>query len=595
MSTEILLTFAVLGVTVVLFVTEKLRVDIVALIAMLAVAWLGLVTPSEAVAGFSSNAVISIIGVMILGRGVDRSGIMAKVARNILRVAGTGERRLVGLASAAAGTLSAFMQNIGAAALFLPTMLRIAKRTGLSESRLLMPIGFAALIGGTLTMVASGPLIILNDLLRQGGEAPFSLFAVTPVGLTLLGACILYFLVFGRFVLPGREGGADESSPQQELADAWNLASQVTVATVTEESRLVGKTIEEADLWSNYGLNLLMLREGDDVQPAPWRQSHFVAGQALVLLGSDEQVTRFASDQGVELEKETPEWLENELAAGGFAELVVLPRAPLAGKSLREFGLRKSYLVEPIVLLAGAERQPADFSDKPLSAGDVLVVHGSWEQLRQISRDPSFAVLTPIEGEETDPSKGVAAALCFAGAIGLAISGQPLSVSLLTGAVLMVLLGVLTMDEAYRAVNWKTVFLLAGLIPLGTAMDNTGAAAFVATELSALLAGSHTIVLMLAVAIMSSVFSLFMSNVAATVILAPLAMIMGDAAGVDGRALALLAAVCTDNSLVLPTHQVNALFMSPGGYRNADYIRAGGFMSIIYLVVVVSVMYVFYI
>jgi di/tricarboxylate transporter len=595
MSTEILLTFAVLGVTILLFVKEWLRVDVVALCVMLALPWLGLVEPHEALAGLSSNAVFSIIGVMILGYGVDRSGLMAKVTRPILRIAGSSERRLVSLVSAAVGGISAFMQNIGAAALFLPALLRIAKRTGLPESRLLMPVGFAAILGGTLTMVASGPLIILNDILRQGGQASFGLFAVTPVGLTLLVAGILYFIILGPAVLPGRKDHGDKPSPQQELIDTWDLVEQVTTATVTDQSHLIGKTVEEASLWATYGVNLLMLREDGDVQPAPWRQTRFAARQELALLGPSDQVARFAADHGLELDAETPEWFESFRGTGGFAEVVVVPRAPLAGKSIRDFGLRKSYSVEPVVLLSGAERQPADFSDKPLSVGDVLVVAGTWDHLRQLSRDPSFDVLTPIEGEESDPSKAVTAALCFAGAIALAIAGFPLSISLMSGAMMMVLLRVLSIDDAYRAVDWRTVFLLAGLIPLGTAMDKSGAAAYVANGLTSLLAGSPTVVLMLAVGLLATLFSLFMSNVAATVLLVPLVIIVGEEAGVDGRALALLVAVCASNSFVLPTHQVNALFMSPGGYRNADYIRAGGIMSIIFLALAVGTVWLLFI
>jgi di/tricarboxylate transporter len=318
-------------------------------------------------------------------------------------------------------------------------------------------------------------------------------------------------------------------------------------------------------------VNLLLLREGGDVQPAPWRQTHFAAGQELVLLGASDQIASFVADHGLESDPRTPEWLEEALSASGFGEVVVLPRAPLAGKSLRDFAFRKTYSVEPIVLLSGAERQPTDFSDKPLSVGDVLVVHGTWEHLRQLSRDPSFAVLTPIEGEESDPSKGITAALCFAGAVGLAIAGFPLSISLMSGAVMMVLLRVLPIDAAYRAVDWRTVFLLAGLIPLGTAMDKSGAAVFVANGITSLLAGSHTIVLMLAVGLLATLFSLFMSNVAATVLLAPLVMIVGEKAGVDGRALALLVAVCASNSFVLPTHQVNALFMSGASCRSSSW------------------------
>jgi len=595
MSTEIILTFVVLGVTIFLFVSEWLRVDVVALCVMLALPWLGLVEPHEALAGLSSNAVFSIIGVMILGYGVDRSGIMAKVTRPILRVAGSRESRLTGLISGAVGFISAFMQNIGAAALFLPALLRISKRTGIPESRLLMPVGFAAIIGGTLTMVASGPLIILNDILRQGGQDPFGLFAVTPVGLVLLAVGILYFVFLGRAVLPERKSQGDEKSTQQELIDTWNLASQVTTATVTAHSVLIGKTIEEAGLWATYEMNLLLLREGGEIQHAPWRKTRFAVGQELVLLGADDQIANFTADHGLESDPETQEWLEDALSSSGFAELVVAPRAPLAGKSLREFAFRKTYSIEPIVLLTGAERQPADFSDKPLSVGDVLVVHGAWEQLQQLSQDPSFSVLTPIEKEETDPSKGITAALCFAGAITLAIAGFPLSVSLMSGAVMMVLLRVITIDGAYRAVDWRTVFLLAGLIPLGTAMDKSGAAAFVANGLTSMLSGSPVIVLMLAIGLLATLFSLFMSNVAATVILAPLVMIVGQEAGVDGRALAMLVAVCASNSFILPTHQVNALFMSPGGYRNADYIRAGGIMSLLFLALAVGAVWLLFV
>jgi len=595
MTTEIILTFVVLGITIFLFVSEWVRVDVVALIVMLSLPWLGLVEPHEALAGLSSNAVVSIIGVMILGYGVDRSGIMAKVTRPILRVGGSSERRLVSLVSSAVGAISAFMQNIGAAALFLPALLRISKRTGIPESRLLMPVAFAAILGGTLTMVASGPLIILNDLLNQGGQESFGLFAVTPVGLILLIAGILYFLILGPVVLPARKGQDDEKSPQQELIDTWNLASQVTTVTVADKSNLVGRTVEDSGLWATYGVNLLLLREGGDIQPAPWRQTRFIAGQDLVILGSSDEVGRFTADHGLESEPETPKWLEAALSEAGFAELVVVPRAPLAGKSLRDFAFRKTYSVEPIVLLTGAERQPADFSDQPLSVGDVLVVHGSWESIRQFSRDPSFSLLTPIEGEETDPSKGITAALCFAGAITLAITGFPLSISLMSGAVMMVLLKVMPIGAAYRAVDWRTVFLLAGLIPLGTAMDKSGAAAFVANGLTSVLAGSPIVVLMLAVGLLATLFSLFMSNVAATVLLAPLVMIVGEKAGVDGRALALLVAVCASNSFILPTHQVNALFMSPGGYRNADYIRAGGIMSLLFLVLAVGTVWLLFV
>lgn len=595
MTLEIGLVLGVLGLTVVLFVVDWLRVDVVALLVMVALAWLGLVEPKDAISGLSSNAVVSVIAVMILGHGVDRSGIMNRVTRPILQVAGTSERRLVAVVAGTVGGISAFMQNIGAAALFLPALLRISKRLQIPASRLLMPVGFAAILGGTLTMVASGPLIILNDLLRQGQQTPFGLFAVTPVGMVLLASGITYFLVFGKLVLPSRSG-AEERSPQRDLVETWRLPSTIVCCHLKPDSKLTGETVESAGLWMRYAVNLLVIRENDEVHYAPWRYTRFVAGQNLALLGERRDIERFAADFGLDVDDQAGGLLE-ELqtgAAGGFAEVVVRPKAWFAGKSLREISFRKTYAVEPVRLMTGDKDVARDFSDQPLHAGDSLVVHGTWERIRLLARDPGFVVLTPVEGVVGDRSKGTIAALCFLAAIGLAVAGFPLSISLLTGALAMILLRVIPVDEAYRAVDWRTVFLLAGLIPLGIAMDKTGAAAFVANLITQALAGSHPLVLASAVALLTTLFSLFMSNVAATVLLVPLVMIVGTSAGVDGRGLGLLVAVCASNSFLLPTHQVNALFMSPGGYRNADYLKAGGAMSLLFLVIAVGAVYLMF-
>jgi di/tricarboxylate transporter len=597
MTWEIGLVLGVLGITVFLFIIDWLRVDVVAILVMVSLAWLGLVEPKEALGGLSSNAVVSIIGVMILGYGMDRSGIMNRVTRPILAVAGSSERRLVAVVAGTVGAISAFMQNIGAAALFLPALLRISKRLRIPASRLLMPVGFAAILGGTLTMVASGPLIILNDLLRQRKEDPFGLFDVSPVGLLLLAAGILYFLVFGRLVLPARAGSTSEKSPQRDLIDTWQLPATISCCKVPGDSKIVGKTVEEAGLWLQYGINLLVVREEDELHYAPWRYARFVEGQHLALLGERDDVDRFARDFELVREQNASTMLEELQSgtAGGFAEVIVRPKAPIAGKSLRALAFRKNHAVEPVRLLTGDKELARDFSDQPLHAGDTLVVHGQWDRIRAIANDPSFVLLTPVEGDVGDRSKGPIAAICFAAAIGLAVAGFPLSISLLSGALAMILLRVVPIDEAYRAVDWRTVFLLAGLIPLGTAMDKTGAAAFVANHITQVLTGSHPLVLMAAVGALATVFSLFMSNVAATVLLAPLVMIVGPKAGVDGRGLALLVAVCASNSFILPTHQVNALFMSPGGYRNADYLKAGGMMTVLFLVIAVGSVYLLFI
>lgn len=268
MTLEIALVFAVLAGTVILFVSEWVRVDVVALLVLLALAWLGLVEPDEALAGFASNAVISIIAVMIRGHGVDRTGVMARLTRPLLRLAGTSEGRLVGLVMGTVGLLSAFMQNIGAAALFLPAVLRLSTQGRAHASRVLMPVGFAAILGGTLTMVASGPLIVLNDLLRQSGQESFSLFAVTPVGALLLGAGIAYFVTLGSRILPCRQGATGDEGSQRTLVDHWQLSSAIHGCSVGPTSARFGRGAFTAPWGAPRCARTVYLRS-DDLLPAP--------------------------------------------------------------------------------------------------------------------------------------------------------------------------------------------------------------------------------------------------------------------------------------------------------------------------------------
>ena len=579
--------------TIILFITEIFRVDIIAGIVMLSLAWLGLVTPAQAFSGFGSNAVISIVGVMIMGYGIDRSGAMNRLSIAIVQLAGSREKRLLGVISTVVGLISAFMQNIGSAALFLPALIRISRHTRIPSSRLIMPMGFAAILGGTITMVGSGPLIILNDLLKQGGQEPFGLFSVTPLGLALLFSGIVYFLVFGAYVLPQRTEAKDTISPQQELIETWQLQSYIYCYSIPPGSSLTGKTREDSGLWHTYNLNLLAIMEGDDGFYAPWRYTRFEAGQELGLMGQKQDIVRFAGDHGL-IFQEGSNIFKKMLAPekAGFAEVIIRPRASIAGRTLRQIALRKHYGVEPILLLTGSKEQRTDFSDQLLQPGDTLIVHGPWNAIQILGDDPDFVRLTPVETQSTGKER--TAALCFFGAITLAISGISLSLSLLSGALAMILLRVIPISEAYRAVDWRTVVLLAGLIPLGIAMDISGAASLISSQLMMVMQGSHTLLILIAIAALTTLFSLFMSNVAAAVLLVPIVMLIGESTGIDPRALALLVGVCASNSFVLPTHQVNALLMAPGGYHNADYLKAGGIMTLIFIAVSVGIIYLYF-
>ena len=598
MTMQMALVFLILGVTVVLFVTDTLRVDIVALLVMVTLPWLGLVKPAEAFSGLASNAVVAIIAVMILGYGVDRSGAINRLIQLIVSTARSDEKRLIGLVTVTVGLISAFMQNVGAAALFLPAMLRISKSTGMPASRLLMPMGFAVILGGNLSMVGSTPLLILNDLLRQGGYHAFGLFSVTPVGIILLAAGVTYFLLFGSQILPGlKERAKKPISRQMKLIETWHLPTTIYHCAIPAKSPLAGKTRGEVRMRAQYRLNLLALAQGDDVLYAPWRHTPFAAGQRLAILGDRKDLNRFVTDYGLMYREDTTPFEDLETAGhAGFAELVIPVRAPLIGKTLREIVLRKTYGVEPIMLLSGEREERENFSDEPLQPGTALIVHGRWQQIKAMADNTNFVLVTPVEATEASAKpRPITALVCFAGAIILALSGLPIALGLLTGALAMILLRIVPIDEAYRAVDWRTVFLLAGLIPLGIAMDHTGAARYVAIQIMQLLEGGHTISILFALGLIATLLSLVISNVAATVLLVPLAFVMADITGINPRGLALLVAICASNSFLLPTHQVNALLMSPGGYRTADFMRAGGPMTIIYLTISVFFVYLLYV
>ncbi|MDT8273806.1 MAG: SLC13 family permease, partial [Desulfomonilia bacterium] len=265
------------------------------------------------------------------------------------------------------------------------------------------------------------------------------------------------------------------------------------------------------------------------------------------------------------------------------------------GKTLRQFGLRRNFSVEPVMFFSKGEELRGNFSDREISPGDTIIIHGLWENILTLKKNSDVVVATPFEFERKELSKSWVAIMCFLAAIGLTLAGFPISISFLSGAVAMVLTGVIRIDEAYQAIEWKVIFLIAGLIPLGIAMQNTGTAAFLAEEIMGIVQGVHPIFMLTLIALLSTVFSLVMSNVASTIVLVPLVIGMAQVGGLDPRPLVLLVAVCANNSFILPTNQVNVMLMTPGGYRNFDYFKAGVGLTVLFLVFAVAMFHFFYV
>lgn len=597
---DMMLVLVVLSATIGLFVSELLRVDVAAIMVMVVIGLLGLVPANDLFNGFASNAVLSIIAVMILGAGLDRTGVMTVVAAWILKVGGTTPVRIIPMVSGTVGIISGFMQNVGATALFMPVTSRIAARTQIPLSSLLMPMGFCAILGGTLTMVGSSPLILLNDLIANANRSlppgvemlqPLHLFDVTPIGIALLTSGILYFLVAGRFLLPKtrEKSVGSPSRTKSYFADVYGIKGDIFELLVTVDSPLVGMKIGDAEKLDGAPI-LLAIRNTEEPRLAPPSDEMVWVGTILGVMGTRDVVGQFALDYQCRVQPRLRTFggLFNSSRAG-ISEVVIPPGSRLIGQTINEARLRKRYGISALAINRRGEILTRGIRDVELETGDCLVSHSTWQDLSVVSRERDFIVATEIPKEEQRPQKVGYALAFFAIALFMIIfTDYRLSIALLVGAMGMILSGVISIDEAYSAVSWKTVFLLASLIPLGQAMERTGTAAWIAQEIMVVLGDVPSIAIQIALAVLATVFSLVMSNVGATTILVPIAVSIAVTTGANPLMYALIIALSTSNAFILPTHQVNALIMGPGGYRVADFIRVGSIMSIVFIVVMLT-------
>lgn len=612
-TTEMAVVMAMLGFTVFLFVSEIIRIDLAAILVLVIIGILSYVPGLERLAdvrqlfdGFASNAVISIIAVMIVGAGLDRTGIMNKVAAAILKHGGTTEKRVLPIVSGTVGVISSFLQNVGAAALFLPVVSRISARSGIPMSRLLMPMGFCAILGGTMTMVGSSPLILLNDLIDTANSGlpdalkmdNFSLFSVTPIGAALILTGIAYFLLLGRWVLPGTSG--EETVTQgrgtsEYLKRVYGLRADVFEVEVPADSPLVGEIL--ADINNENGVYIISTFYRGKVSMIQILTAEIAAPCRLAIIGKRSAVEAMAAKYGLTIRPELDVFVEEFAPTNaGIAELVIPPDSKLIGKSPRDLLFRKTYGLSLLAIhrqeetlshVRSKDHEPTQIGLVPFQAGDMLVAHTRWDNLTRLKRDRDFVVVTSdFPQEELRPQKVGWALFFFLVSLSLILfTDVRLSLCLLTGAVGMILSRVLSIDEAYRAVGWNTVFLLASLIPLGQAVQNTGTAEWIAQQILFILDGWPVWALQAGVAILATVFSLVMSNVGATVLLVPLAVSIAVAAGASPAVFALTVAISTSNSFIIPTHQVNALIMGPAGYKVIDFVKSGGIMTVLFLVV----------
>ncbi len=608
---------AILVVAILLFVTEWLRVDVVALGVVVALMLTGLLTTHEALSGFSNPAVLTIAALFVVGGAVMQTGLAGLIGRRILAVAGTSELRLLVVIMVTVALLSGMMSDAGTVAVLLPAIIALARSAKLSPSRLLMPLSFGSLLGGATTLIGTPPNIIVSDLLRQQGLERFEFFDYTPIGLVLLVAGVLFMLSVGRRILPDHKPRRElqQIATPKELVDLYRLPDDLFRLRVRQNSRLVGKSLAESNLGQDFRVDILEVRRPRQPRPVlkvgeqrlmiqasgpelikPQVGTRFRADDVLIVRGGADDVSHAAAAWNLALQ---PAQAEDEEALVtqevGLAEVLLPPRSSLAGQTLVELHFGSTYHLTVLGINRPGVDEKLDLKETPLRFGDILLVQGTWEHilaLRQQRKD--FVVMGQPEAMlgAPNPQRAPIALLTLAGMLILMVTGAlPVAAASMLAALVMVLTGCLSMDEAYEAIDWKSVVLIAGMLPMSLALEKVELVDVVAQGLTDGLGSAGPRVVLGGLFLMTSVFTQVLSNTATTVLVAPIALVTAQEMGVSPYAFLMAVAMAASMAFASPVASpVNTLVMGAGNYRFGDYLKLGVPMSLLMLLVSVLVL-----
>ncbi len=598
MTPQIALLLAILGIALALFISEKLRPDLVAILVMLSLGIVHLVTPAEAYSGFSNSSVIVIMAVFILTGGLVRTGVSARLGRWLVRVAGQSEFRMVLVVALAAAGLSLFMNNIAAATVVMPAVIDVSRRTKISPSKLLMPMAMATQLGGMATLFTTSNLVT-SGILQGAGLRGFGLFDFLSVGGVAAVAGILYIAFLGRRWLPDRRP-MEEARRQQELrrdlVGAYQLKERLQAAVVPAASPLVGQSLAQAAIGDQLGLTVLAIERNGRTLLAPTAQEVIYPEDVLLVEGRAERAAQLeargmqvspAAAEAEALISENVEWLE----------VLVAPRSDLIGKTLKEIQFRTKYDASVVALWQGDRAYRTDVGGIVLQGGEALLIQGPRAKIDLLRADPNWIVLQ-LNGAELFRTRKMRIALAILALtlVVAALNVLPIATVMFLGALAMVFTGCLTMDEAYRAIEWKAVFLVAGMLPVGLALIDTGAAKMVGGAVISLLGGFGPLAVLGGLFLVSMTFEQIVPGGSAVpAVMAPIAIAAAEGLHADPRAFALVIAIATGTSTMTPfAHPVNVLVMGPGNYHFRDYVRAGLPLVFVTFVVVMTVLPLFW-
>ncbi len=573
---DALLATAFAVVAVVLFASGRLRLDLVALLILVGLALSGLVTPAEAVSGFANPATVTVLAMLILAAGLTRTGAMQVVGRVIGQVAQGSPWRLALALMLTGAVLSSVVNNTAVVAVLLPVAIKLGDDSGVSPSKLLIPLSFASMFGGTNTLIGTSTNLLVSALAEQHGLPGFTLFEFAQLGVVLTAAGIAYMMVAGLLLLPGRRG--------RELAETYHLREYLAEATVGEDSKLVGKTIADVGFEDAHGVEVVgMFRARRRLFPVD--HVRLQAGDLLLVQGPAKALLDLRQEPGLgpepELRLDATDLGEEDVV---LAEAVVPPMSRLRGRSLGEMFFRHRYNLTVLAIQRWGVGVRQRLSRTSLAMGDTLLLQGPRRFLEELAREGDLLVVGEVDAPPRRRSRVWVALLTMVGVVGLAGVGLfPVMVTALAGVVVMVLTGCLTMQEAYESVDWSVIFLLAGIIPLGIALERSGAALILATWAVDLAGGLGPGAVLSLFYLLASLLTEVMSNNATAVLLTPIAGVTAAQLGVDARPFLAAIAFAASASFMTPLgYQTNVLVYSPGGYRYMDYVKVGGPLNVLF-------------
>lgn len=585
-----LIILAIILAALVLFALEIVRPDLVAIGVALALMLGGFVSVAEGFSGFSNPAVITVIGMFILSAGLVRTGVAESLAGLVASLGGRSPALLTAAVMLTVGSMSAFMNNIGAVAVLLPTVFVIARRSGVPASRLLIPLSFGSLMGGLVTMVGTPPNLLVAAALQDHGYRAFRLFDFAPTGLAVMAAGVLYMVLIGRHLIPLRGEDSD-------LTQRYELRGYLTEVAVPAGSRLEGRRLADSGLRDEWGLDVLRItrqRGGRRLSLVPTADTVLEAEDRLIVEGDVSELMRLKEKAPLQIHAERKLLAEGLADEGGeLVEVVVAPGSAWRGRTIKEIDVRRRFGVLVLALRRRARTIARSLSSLPLQAADVLLIQGSPQAIAEMARSPDFLVVKSLAVETQRLGKAGLAAGIMALSIVLAATGLlHISVAAMLGALLMALTGCVEARDIYRAVEWRVVFLIACMMPLSIAMDSAhaGTAAWLAGHVVAWAGGYGPLVVMASLFVGTSLITEVMSNAAATVLVAPIAIGIAEGLGLEPYPFLVAVGVAASTTFLTPIgHQANVLVYGAGGYRFTDFARVGFLLNVLVFVVVMAV------